>query len=101
MPRRFRAGDRLRASDVEFRIMRGDKAKDDLRLDAWLDGRWRPVDMELAFLLVDFFTENEDAIRRSYWRWNGDSYFMKEVLSAWKHGWRVPTEKLQRQQRAQ
>lgn len=85
-------------SGLEFRIVRGKKTDNDLRLEVLANGWWRPVDMELAFMLVDFFTENEAHIQRSYWRWNGDSWFVKELASAWKQGWKVPAAKLRREQ---
>lgn len=79
-------------SGIDLRIVQGSKAPDDLRLDAHINGEWVPLRMELAFFLVDFFAENEQALKahRSFWKENGDAYFMKHVIQAWKEGWKVP-----------
>lgn len=94
--RRWKADVTYNVSGIDLRISQGSKGDDDLRLDARVAGRWRAVDMELVFFLIDFFTENEKAIERSYWKENGDRYFVAQCLDAWRSGWRVPADRLRR-----
>jgi len=55
--------------------------------------------MELAFALIDFFAENEDHLRgqRSYWKQNGQRYFISACINAVRHGWRGESARLERQ----
>lgn len=76
--------------------MPGVKSPDDLVLQRLDNGRWVPVYMEEAFLMVDFFHENESALNpyRPNWRRTGGTYFLTEVMDAARHGWLVPTRRL-------
>ena len=90
-------------SGIAYRVVPGDKAPGDLRLELRLDGAWRAVSMELTFLTADFFSENEDAIRqhRPYWRRSGQGYFMDRVYRAVREGWEpVASELREQRQRA-
>lgn len=60
--RRWSAGDQAEHSGFNFRVVRGSKSADDLRLEVLAMGRWRPVRMSLGFFLADFFYENEDVL---------------------------------------
>jgi len=55
--------------------------------------------MEMAFFLVDFFTENEQARRQhmGHWVQNGDRYFLSKCIEAVRHGWRKAADELKRQ----
>lgn len=61
--RRFQLGDRIELAPMEYRLVRGRKGPDDLRLD-WrpteLD--WRPVELDHAFLIVDAIADNENVL---------------------------------------
>ena len=60
--RRWRDGWSRRIDGISFRIVRGRKGPNDLRLDWYVDGQWRPIHMRIAALLTDFFYENEDVL---------------------------------------
>jgi hypothetical protein len=88
---------------IEFRVSRGTKFPDDLVLWArGTDGRWRMVHMDLAFFLVDFLADNED--RRtphvSFWKVNGQKFFMTACWDAARNGWQAAAAKLARQRDA-
>lgn len=89
----------MTVSGIDLRISRGNKFPDDLRMDAFLNGRWVPLQMELAFAMVDFFQENERemAAYRGHWLVNGDTYFMRQLADAYKNGWQGPAQRIQRQ----
>lgn len=98
MARRWTTG-RHKVSGVPMRVVEGAKVPGDLRLE-WWDGRyWVPVKMELAFFLVDFFTENEQHIKqyRSWWRQNGDRYFLDQCVAAVRDGWQAAADRVRRQ----
>jgi hypothetical protein len=99
MSRRWSAGKELRVSGLPLRTRQGDKFPGDLRLDGYIEGAWVPVKMELAFALCDFFAENEDEMRRyrSYWRQNGQRYFMAACVDAIRDGWEPAAAKIERQ----
>ncbi len=81
--------------------MPGAKSPDDLVLQRWENGRWQPVFMEEAFLMVDFFHENEGALNpyRPNWRQSGGRYFLAEVMDAARSGWTEPTRRLREHRR--
>lgn len=85
---------------IDLRIAQGDKFPGDLVMWArGSDGQWRMVHMTLAFFLVDFLADNED--RRtpyvSYWRQNGQRYFLSACVDAVRHGWQKAAQKVARQ----
>ncbi len=85
---------------LEFVVRNGDKFPGDLVL--WVrgsDGRWRMAHMSLPFMMIDFMADNEDRRRHhvSYWRENGQRYFLAACIDAVQHGWREATEKIVRQ----
>lgn len=86
-------------SGIDLRISQGAKAPDDLRCDARIGGRWIPLKMELVFFLVDFFSENEQALaaHRSWWRQNGDRYFLSKCIDAVRRGWRAVAAEIEEQ----
>ncbi len=103
LPRRWAAGISNVVSGIEFSVKEGNKFPGDLRLEAYSvrDRRWVPVDMAVAFYLVDFLTENEEA-RREYmghWRQNGDMYFMRSCVTAVREGWRVAADEVTAQRK--
>lgn len=99
--RRWKPDRMYNVSGIDLRIAEGIKSPEDLRLEVLTSDGWRPVDMALPFFMVDFFTENERYLNpyRGHWRANGDSYFMRKCIEAWKKGWRVPTDEIERQRR--
>jgi hypothetical protein len=100
--RRFSPNDRFYISGIDLRITEGSKCPGDLRLEVWTaDERWRPLEMGFTFLTVDFFAENEKNRQQyeSFWRQNGDRYFIDRCIAAWRHGWRAVVDELERQKR--
>jgi hypothetical protein len=98
-PRRWQPGWYGVVGGVPFRVVPGRKGEGDRRLEWWTDLSWQPVPMAAAFLLVDFFTENEDhlAVLRPHWRVPGGDYFFGALHEARHHGWEVATAKVQEQ----
>ncbi len=86
---------------IDLRIVQGRKFPGDLRLEHRVGSQWVPTEMQLALFLVDFFAENERARQPyvSYWRENGDTYFITECIQAVKVGWRVVADRIRRQRR--
>lgn len=101
MTRRWTPGPITDLSASRYRVVRGVKHDDDLRLERLDSGRWVPVFMEEAFLMADFFYENENARNPSmpHWRENGGTYFLKEVVDATRSGWLAPTRRLRAHRR--
>lgn len=99
--RRFAHGQEYTTSDgLRFRIVRGRKTPRtpnnyadpvDLRIDVWANERWQPVHMETAFLLVNFFYENEDVLYPKP-RLQGGDYFLEECRKAYGLGYQWPTD---------
>jgi hypothetical protein len=87
--RRWAAGQVLQVQGYTFRVVPGSKAADDLRLEELTREGWRPVPMAVAFVLVDFLAENEDALtpHRPWWTTPGGDWFMGEVWRARYQGW--------------
>lgn len=98
---RWRAGWQHTEAGVSFRVVVGKKdvqsdgSTEDLRLE-WKgnDGYWQPVTFAAAYILVDFFAENED-IRTKFqphWQVQGGDYFMRSVDKARRVGWEQTNE---------
>jgi hypothetical protein len=102
LERRFSHGDTFETPEgLQFRVVRGKKQPKygpnpyenphDLRLDVMVEGRWRPVNMETTFLMVDFFYENEDVLYPRP-RFEGGKKFLDEMRKAARSGWQWPTD---------
>jgi predicted negative regulator of RcsB-dependent stress response len=54
---------------------------------------------DLCYFMVDFFAENEDHIaqHKSFWRHNGEAYFLMGIGDAVRMGWRWAASKLRAQ----
>jgi hypothetical protein len=92
--RRFHPGMVFHVGSIPHRIVYGEKPSGmpgevDLRLDHKVttpDGRfWLPVPMALAFLYVDFFTENEEVLYP--WPKKGAGKFTDACHVAIRDGW--------------
>lgn len=96
MTRRWTPGPITDLSAARYRVVPGTKSPEDLRLERLDNGRWVPVFMEEAFLMVDFFHENENWLNpyRPNWRRSGGEYFLTEVCDAARSGWMAPTQRL-------
>jgi len=99
--RRWVGGEYIVVAGLPFRVIEGRKAPGDLRLEWGPDSSWQPVPMAAAFLLVDFFTENEDHLTafRPHWSSPGGDWFMGELQRARHHGWQSATALLMEQRR--
>lgn len=97
--RHFKPEMRLNFQGLDLRIVQGDKAPVDLRLDMYVNGSWVPVRMELPLMMCDFFADNERALEeyRPNWRNSGDGYFVIQLKKAIKHGWQVVADEIRRQ----
>lgn len=90
MTRRWNAETNFELAGMQFRVVHGVKAPDDLRLD-WLVrdvqgiGHWITVPMSVALMLCDFFFENEDVLYPPPAK--GGKYFLDYVRVACRSGW--------------
>ena len=89
--RRFHAGDTFRIPPMDYRLERGKKGPDDLRLD-WRyhddQGRispWRPVELDHVALIVDAIADNENVLYPL--PASGGAYVWRFVRTAFKDGW--------------
>ena len=86
------AGDTFHISGVDFRILDGRKGDGDQRIE-WLTRHgWVPPDMAVAFVLADFFDQNEEAISKNpehrFWAHGGAAFFSGYLNLALEAGWR-------------
>ena len=96
--RRWRAGDRFWCDEVEYRVMPGRKGPDDLRLEHYVNGEWRPVKMETGFLLADFFFENEHVLYPRAKGYRGGYEYLRAIQHATRYGWESTQQQLREQQ---
>jgi hypothetical protein len=89
---RFVSGDAFRLSELEFRVVQGRKAPDDLVLQWLTPTGWFPIRFDVLGLLVDFLYDNEG---RLYPRWCGYrggekvvDYVRRAVDDGWRDAWR-------------
>jgi hypothetical protein len=97
-PRRFNAGDQFEIDGVNYRVVKGRKAVEDLRLDWWQDGRWRPVTLDHVGLIVDMIAENENVLYPPP-RFKGGGMVIQFCMTAHREGWHA-ARNLLHQQRA-
>ena len=99
MTRRWTEGERIEIGGIVMRVRHGDKFPGDLVLEQWNGRQWCRVKMAHALALIDFLTENERERRNfmSFWKENGDTFFLKHVVSAVRDGWRPVAESIERQ----
>lgn len=100
MNRRWTAGTTANVSGIWFRVVTGKKENGDLRLEWRVAGEWRAVEMAAAFLMTDFFVENEEHLRqyRPHWRQTGADYFFGFLKEAVANGWSEAQAHLKDQQ---
>lgn len=103
-PRRFHDGWVGEISGVQFRVVKGRKAEDDLVLQMLNDGRWTIVKMAFGALFADFLSENEDYLYPEPLK-GGDKY-MGYLSRARMYGWEtaeahLEAEKTTKRQREQ
>ena len=101
--RRFRSDENYVFGGVRYRIRQGRKGADDLVLEAYAceTYAWVPVPMSLGQFLADFFSENELALdkERKFWRFNGDTYYLRSLHKAVRFGWRLVADETERARR--
>lgn len=56
-------------------------------------GYWRPVKMELGFVLADFFYENEERLYPQHQRFMGGQYYLQACYNATIFGWQDARER--------
>ena len=102
--RRFKDGDLFQFHGAMFRVVKGKKSPDDLRLDMWLgtrmEGQWVPVKASWVFLMSDFIYENEDVLYPPTGRRAGGEKFMKALREAVRDGWVAATQTLEAERRS-
>lgn len=87
--RRFKAGDQFKVDGVYYRIVHGDKAPDDLRLDWSGPGpvrAWRPVSLEHVAIIIDAIGENENFLFPPPHA--GEGKVWQFLLKVRREGWR-------------
>ena len=99
-PRRFTSGDNFELGAVRFRVERGSKSPDDLRMDWNVNGRWVAVPMSALFLLTDFLWENEHVLYPPSSGNQGGEKLFEALRRARNHGWEAATGYLEAERRA-
>ena len=85
--RRFFNGWGSEISGIHFRVVQGQKSPNDLKIE-WLTAfGWRPIEMDAAALLADFFYENEEALYPQTNGYKGGQKFWEFLRHAMRHGW--------------
>lgn len=85
--RRWEAGYNGTASGISYRVVQGRKSADDLRLEFRVNGEWRPVAMDIGFLLADFFFENEHVLYPRSQGYRGGWKYIQALQRAALDGW--------------
>lgn len=101
--RRWKEGDTAEVSGLKFRVVKGYKGPDDLRLEVFINndyGDWVPVPMNLGFVLADFFGENEDHLYPPEQGYAGGNYYVNHLYLARKHGWEYAQNRLAAEKQA-
>lgn len=99
MSRRWREGWRATVDGVTLRVVRGKKQSrivgaDDLRMDIFVGGEWKPVHMSLGCILADFFMENEDVLYPPTQGFAGGTYYLRALEQAPLIGWEAVVSKI-------
>ena len=98
--RRFAAGDNMELAGLPFRVITGNKAPGDLRIDWYApSGEWVPIPMSALFMLFDFFWENEHILYPPSRGYKGGEKLTQALRQAQKHGWRAATDELEAERR--
>lgn len=68
-------------------------------MEQWNGRRWCPVKMSQVFLMASFIAENERERQNyvSFWKENGDTYFVKHIIEAIRNGWKPVADRVERQ----
>jgi hypothetical protein len=83
--RRFHDGDTFDIPPMQYRIVRGKKGPNDLRLDWRWTTDWRPVELDHVGLIVDAIADNENVLYPPPARGGGKVWsFVRDAL---KLGW--------------
>jgi hypothetical protein len=85
--RRFRLGDTFEIAPMQYRLVRGSKHPDDLRLDWRWTTEWRPVELDHVALIVDAIADNENVLYPPPAA--GGAKVVQFVIAALRHGWRT------------
>ena len=100
--RRFHDGETFEIPPLQYRLVRGRKGPDDLRLDwRWVTD-WRPVELDHVALIVDAIADNENILYPPPAAGGGKVYQL--VRQALREGWRkarhdLHLERMQRDER--
>ena len=85
MTRRFHEGDTFTIPPLEYRMVRGRKGPDDLKLEWRYVAPWRPVELDHVGLIVDAIAENENVLYPPPAA--GGGYVWRFVRKALQYGW--------------
>ena len=78
---------------IWFRVVKGVKGPNDLRLDWNVGGSWRPVSFTSVFYMCDMFYENE-AILYPERHHRGGEKLTDAIDTAIAYGWRVARDRV-------
>ena len=84
--RRFHDGEVFDIPPMQYRVVRGKKGPDDLRLDWRWATDWRPVELDHVAIIVDAIADNENVLYPPPARGGAKTWTF--VQTAFKHGWR-------------
>jgi hypothetical protein len=94
LTRRFTVGHHGEFAGIDWRVVRGRKAPDDLRLE-FRAMEFQPVSMSLGFLMADFFCENEDVLFPPEQGFEGGGRYARFCRGAVLHGWPAAVAQLE------
>jgi len=84
--RRFHEGEQFEIGNVQYRVVRGKKGPDDLRIDRRFATDWQPVTLDDTFLILDFIADNENVLYPPPAK--GGAKVLEAVKIALQFGWR-------------
>lgn len=97
--RRWVSGTSFELGHIHFRVVAGDKAPGDLKIQWNTPSGWVAIPMSVCAALTDFFVENEEHLKqyRPHWQQSGFSYFWGFLRKAVKEGWKAAADELRQQ----
>lgn len=97
-PFRWTVGMREVVDGLPMRVTAGRKDPQDLRLEWWTPDGWQPMTFRAAFIMCDFFFENEHVLYPPP-RYKGGHYFLRHVQIACDRGWEAAWDRVLRDKR--
>jgi hypothetical protein len=84
--RRFQLGETFEIPPMQYRLVRGTKSPEDLRLDWRWATDWRPVELDHVALILDAIADNENVLYPPPAA--GGAKVWRFAMTAFRQGWR-------------